>query len=423
MKKLVLIIPPSPWMISDRDQLCLGPLYISSFLKHRGFEVQVVDLASLPEEYWYFPVGDVYGVTGVSPQYVYMKKIIDRLKEREPHKLVIVGGVHATVMPEHILDTTDADACVLDEGEYPMLEVMMGTPLEEIKSLFSRSYGCILNKPIEELDTIPFPDRDSCDYFTYLTPGIHKFVANTKREGKLITGRGCPYRCAFCASNRMHQTVRYRSPSDVVLEVKHLKERYGVEILNIIDDTFMLNKSRVEEICRLIRPLDMKWYCLTRPDCADPYLLNIMSRSGCKSITFGFESGSNRILKKIRKNTTVEQAYTAIENVKKAGMKIRGQMMVGLPTETMDDVEMTADFIRTAKEVDVFSIHVFQPYPGCDIWDYPEKYGIEIDKDTDFSDWHTCGKVGATLSKNEAIQWSCDYLRKVAAERNLEAYA
>jgi len=103
-------------------------------------------------------------------------------------------------------------------------------------------------------------------------------------------------------------------------------------------------------------------------------------------------------------------------------MKIRGQMMTGLPTETEADVEMTADFIRNADSVDVFSIHVFQPYPGCDVWENPEKYDMEIDKNTDFSDWHTCGKVGARLSRDVVIQSQLDYLRKIAAERNLEKY-
>ena len=403
--KLVLIIPPSPWMISDRDQLCLGPLYVSSFLKAHGHEVQVVDLAGIPEEYWYFPVGDIYGVTGVTPQFVYMKKIIDRLKEREPNKKVVVGGVHATVAMNHIFKNTQADDCIRGEGEITMLNMMENKIQKEIA---------------ENIDSLPFPDRESCDYFSYLIPGIHKFVSNAKREAKIITSRGCPYDCAFCASKKIWgRKVRYRSSENVAEEFAMLKQKYAVDIVNVIDDTFTVNKDHVSKICDHIRPLEMKWYCLSRPDCIDEGLLKEMKSAGCESVTFGFESGSDRILELINKKTTVSQAHKAIKMVKKAGIKIRGQIMVGLPTETEKDVELTADFIEYAKDVDVFGIHVFRPYPGTDIWDNPDKYNIEIDKDTDFSDWHTCGKRYARLSKDEKIQGWYEYLCSVAGTKDI----
>jgi radical SAM superfamily enzyme YgiQ (UPF0313 family) len=140
-------------------------------------------------------------------------------------------------------------------------------------------------------------------------------------------------------------------------------------------------------------------------------------------MNFGFESGSNNMLKILRKGVTVEQAYTAIEMVKKAGMKVRGQLMTGLPGETDEDVEATATFVRTAKEVDAWGIHILRPFPGTPMWEHPEKYGLKINTDTDFDDWHTCGKVGSKLTEDSIVQHRLDYLRSVAAEKSVERQA
>jgi radical SAM superfamily enzyme YgiQ (UPF0313 family) len=170
----------------------------------------------------------------------------------------------------------------------------------------------------------------------------------------------------------------------------------------------------------MIKSLGIKWFFLTRVDHVDLELFKVMKDAGCVSVTFGFESGSNRILKHLKKNTTIEQAYNAIEVSKKAGFKIRGQLMVGLPDEKQEDVELTADFIRKTKnDVTKFGVHVFQPIPGCDIWDNPEKYNYTFDKNTDFSNYHTIGKSDIHIENDEIKQWF-SYLRQVAAEKNID---
>jgi radical SAM superfamily enzyme YgiQ (UPF0313 family) len=419
MKKLVLIIPPSPWMISDRDQICFGPLYLSSYLKERNFEVQVVDLASVPEEHWYLPVGDVYGVTGVTPQFLYMKKIIEHLKAREPSKAVIVGGVHASVLPEHVLERTRADMCIVGEGEFPMLKILSDFPIENIPGVYTRAFE---NPPAyrDLLDDFPFPDRHAVDWFSYMAPGVHKFVGPSQREGKIICSRGCPMNCAFCASRKLWgKQVRFRSPENIVREVKWMM-CYGIDMINFVDDNFLHDPGMALAICEQLKYLKVRWYCLSRVDhIRSSGVLKEMYEAGCRSITFGFESGSDRMLKILNKGTTVEKAYDAISLVKQSGMKVRGQLMVGLPWETFEDIEMTEEFIQRAKEVDAWGVHVLQPYPGTPMWDNPEKYGLEIDKDTDFEGWHTCGKIGVTLSEKPFIQKRVDYLRRAAGEKSL----
>ena len=422
--KLVIVVPPSPWLISDRDQPMMGPLYISSYIKKYGHEVQVCDLAGVPEEHWHIPIGDVYGVTGVTPNFPWMKKIIDKLKQREPHKKVIVGGVHATVLPSHILDQTSADVCVIGEGERTMLEIMqyleMGIEcLDQVGGIVTREYTTS-PRELLPLDDIPFPDRDSIDYYDYLVPQTYKYLGS-EREGSIITSRGCPYKCSYCSSFKIHKgKVRFRSAENVIEELSQMKEKYGMGLCNFVDDNLVLNQKRAYEICRGIKDLDIKWFFLGRVDLVDLDLFKTMVDAGCVSVTYGFESGSNKVLEKIKKRTTIEQAHTAIQVAKEAGLKIRGQFMVGIPGETEKDVEMTAEFIKKETQIDTIGLHVFQPYPGCDVWENPHIYNWQVDKDTDFMSFHTIGKPGVKLTDDSKIQQWYEYLKAVIKNRSIE---
>ena len=245
--KTVLIIPPSPWLMSDVDQPMTGILYIAAVLKKFDYEVQVCDLSGTPEEFWSVPIGDVYGITGVTPNFPWMKKIISRLKQREPGKPVVVGGVHATVLPEHVLKETRADSCVVGEGEFAMLDIVrsleMGKKLERI----------IRYEQYDPIDFIPFPDRDSIDYYRYLEPKAYKYLG-TGRQGSIITSRGCPYQCSYCGSYTINKgKVRYRTARNVIWELLEMKRKYGMDLCNFIDDTFILRKKRVAEICEGIK--------------------------------------------------------------------------------------------------------------------------------------------------------------------------
>jgi radical SAM superfamily enzyme YgiQ (UPF0313 family) len=410
MEKLVLIQPPSPWLISDRDLVANGPLYISAYLKSYGFEVQVVDLAGLPEKYWHIPVGDIYGIGGTTPHFIYMKKIIEKLKYREPNKLVVVGGVHASALPGRVLTETKADGVVVGEGELAMLTIMEQGFVKKIQS----------GVPMQDLDNFPFPDREAIDLFDYLQPGIHGYLVEGKaREVSMLTGRGCPYRCAFCSSCNHWGKPRFRSPENVIKEIIYLRDTYNVRLINFNDDTFTINKERLHKLLEMMEGLGVNFYALSRADTADPKTFELMKKAGCKSVTFGYETGSERMLEVLRKGHTLQQSYASARVAKEAGLQVKASIMVGLPTETEEDVEMTADFLRKA-ELDTVSVHIFQPYPGSDIWDHPDKYGIEIDKDTDFSTYHTCGKPEAKVAVDEKIHEWHQYLREAGKGKNIE---
>jgi len=418
INKVVLIIPPSPWQISDRVFPFSGILYISAYLKqYSNCEVVVCDLSGLEEKNWFIPIGDLYGITGATPNFVYMKAIIEKLKEREPLKPVIVGGVHATVHPASILDQTPADVCVIGEGEKTVLQIVNGMDWKDIPGLVTRKFRTGLPILIDDIDTLPMPDLKAIDYYSYIYPSVpeyHNYLSpETKREGSVTLSRGCHFNCAFCCSKKMHGgRVRARSPEAVVEEFLYLRDEFGVELVNVFDDTFAVSKKRVLRVCDLLieKDVGIKWYCLLRADDVDIDLLLSMKAAGCLSVTIGFESGSDRILKLMNKKTTTAVSRACIKTVYKSGLKIYGFLIVGFPTETDYDVELSADFVRSNPEVDTWQLHMFQPYPGCDVWEHPEKYGIEIDKDTDFSDYITKGTLDGRLCSTKRFQYLKDVM-------------
>ena len=420
IKKIVLIIPPSPWQISDRVFPFYGILYISAYLKQRSnCEVTVCDLSGLEEKDWYIPIGDLYGITGATPNFVYMKAIIKKLKEREPNKPVIVGGVHATVHPASILERTPADACVIGEGENTVLQIVNGTDLKDIPGIVTREYDTGPPSLINDIDILPLPDLKAIDYYSYLHSSDNYLSPDTKREASAILSRGCYFNCSFCGSKKIHGgRVRVRSAEAVVDELIYLKDEFGVELVNVMDDTFIMSEKRTHKICDLLmeKNVGMKWYCLIRASRVDINLLLKMKAAGCLSVTVGFESGSDRILKLMNKKTTVAAARLCIETVYKSGLKMYGFIIVGFPTEAEHDVELSADFIRNNPEVDTWQLHMFQPYPGCDVWEHPEKYGAVINKDTDFSDYITKGNYSA----DPVISKHYRYLKEVMGNKARE---
>lgn len=423
MIKVVLIIPPSPWLISDTDLPFLGILYVASYLEKRNINVQLCDLSGLEENQWKIPVGDYYGITGTSPNFIQIKAIIKKLKERK-NAFVIVGGAHATTLPGHILKNTQADVCVIGEGEAVMYQ-LLHSPTNEVPNIaYLDSDGKIVRTDsaplVKDIDTFPPPDLDLIDFYRYSKSQTFKYLLGECREATLITSRGCPFNCNFCAQWQIWGgKVRSHSIERTIQEVKDLIRKYGVELIYILDDTFVVSKKRVYQFCDEIKKIGIKWHCLNRVDCCDYDLLMAMKEAGCLQFVFGLESGSNGILKKMNKRTTVEQAYEAIEVCEKVGIKIRGQMIVGFPGETWDTVEETAQFIRKARYVDAFGVHIFQPFPGCSVWCTPEKYDYVLDKGTDFEDYHTIGKADFKPKKSpEVVMWF-EYLKQVVGERNI----
>jgi len=413
--KVVLIQLPSPWLINDRDLPLLGILYLAAALRQERIEVQIADLIGLPEKFWFIPEGDVYGISLVTPQAQYAKRVIQYLRSRTEREVIIaVGGPHVSALPQWSLDNLGADYAFVGEAdvEFPRF-------IDEGASSSQKIIRC---KPVD-VAQLALPARDLVDIRSFHGGGINKYVKDFRYEGYMSTGRGCPWNCAFCAQRCITMgKVRQTPIASVVREVLELVWRYECDLVYFEDDTFNLSKRRVLALCDEFSRIEFNWHCLCRVNLIDSDMLAAMKNAGCKNITFGFESGSNHILKLMNKYTTVEMGIRAAELVGKAGMTVRGQMIIGFPGETDETMAETETFIRNTP-IAKWGLHAFVPLPGSDVWNYPEKYGWEIAKeDEDFTTgFHTIGRSGewSRVWSPKTRDWLA-HLRQVVNERIID---
>ena len=353
--KFCFIVPPSPWLIDDRVFPPLGILYLSRILKLHGYEVQVVDLTG--NAHFTKLDADVVGFTGTTQHFPINLELLRSLKHHGQDAHYVIGGPHATCLPEQCL-SFGFDQVVVGEGEQAILKIAQGCK------------DPVLSEPwIQDLDSIPFPDWDAIDIHGY------RYYIDGVKSTIVTTSRGCPYECGFC-SKTWPRKVRFRSPENVVEEVRILKEHYGFEGIMFFDDTFVLDMKRVRRLCELLKPLDIVWRCETRV-IDDRGLLAAMAKSGCREIAIGVESGSDEMLKVIKKGITVAQAKRTVRLCHEAGIRVKAFLMIGLPGESRETVEATRRFIREAKPDDV-DYAIFTPYPNSPIYNDREKYDVQF---------------------------------------------
>ena len=426
-EKIVLIQLPSPWLINDRDLPLMGVLYLAASLRFEGIEVQVADLVGVPEDKWLIPDADVYGVSLVSAQAPIAKRVIQHIRARTRRKVeIIVGGPHVSALPAWSLKHLDADYAFVGESDEAIVEFMYNGPSEKVDGL----HGYASKFPRVPAGKIVCPARDLVDMWSFHNVGINRYVTDGVRyEGYLQTGRGCPFDCAFCAQAAITgRAVRYLSDEHLHTELDVLLKDYECDLIYIEDDTFNINKKRVHHLCENVFPQHkFKWHCLCRADTMDQALADVLASAGCQNVTFGFETGSDKMLKRMDKCETMEEAWSAIRCVKNAGMGIRGQMIVGFPGEDVATIAETKRFIETAP-VDKWGFHAFVPLPGTQVWRNPTKFGfpeIDVDSEDFAAGFHTIGKPGEWAKVwGDAARvraWLTE-LRELADMRNIYEY-
>jgi radical SAM superfamily enzyme YgiQ (UPF0313 family) len=417
MKKIVLIILPSPWLISDRDIPNFGILYLASYLRWHNIETQVVDLTGLDEKDWRIPDADVYGISVVTPQFLLAQKVMSILRNRQKKATIIVGGPHISAVPEEVLKDTEANITVMGEGENFLLEYMRSSVLD-----FDNKK--IVNPQLFSNIDFPHPARDLIDIYTYNKLGTNAWVGQVNVESALISSRGCPYNCSYCAQRNISKgVVRLRSMEDLEKEIVYLIDRYNTDRFYFLDDTFNINKERLHEITNLFKKIQKPWHCLGRSNLMTEEIIKEMADSGCVQITYGIESGSDEILTISNKKSTVLDNHNAIQWSLSNNIKVRGQMMVGLPGENKETVKETADFIQEHPNVK-WGLHIFTPLPGSPVWKNPEKFNFKIKNQNRYEFYQTIGKPNEWFShllhenSNEIKEWA-DYLHDIIGQNNI----
>lgn len=371
----------------------LGLAYIAGFLEKNGIEVMVIDRNVIMRKYsseleavnqlcmerirLFSP--DYVGITSTTPTYLDVKNYIAPIiKEYNSNIKIILGGPHATALTDHILrDNRNIDMVCRGEGEVTMLEIAQGSPSSQIKGLSFRNGGQIthnVERPFcPNIDDFYPPARHLMDMDSYCQPSPHIMHGLYMRATTILTSRGCPYNCTFCAGKvALGQMVRFQTNELIVDEIKNLIKDYGIEGLYFADDVFEANKSRVTQICGMMIDSELhkevKWIAQVRANTVDTEILKIMKDAGCIRLEFGFETGSQKVLDILNKKTTVQQNYNAAKIAKKIGLPFQANIIVGMPGEDIEDLRQTKKFMRDIKSHWI-GFGEFTPLPGSKLYD------------------------------------------------------
>jgi anaerobic magnesium-protoporphyrin IX monomethyl ester cyclase len=366
-----------------------GLAHLSSAAKAQGFDVDLIDLRALSGwDQFRAEIVErqprVIGVTMMSVDFGPAMQCIDLVKEIDPRIVTVVGGPHPTLALDEVAVNSNIDHIITHEGELTFPQLL--TAIQQGKPPTDR----VLPGIPPDLDELPFPDRE-----LFLDEWRKAGYASDSPEDPfvpelpapfvtIIAGRGCKYNCSFCqpAERQLFgRGVRRRSPGNIVVELLELQDRYHFASFMFHDDTLTEDKEWVIEFCRLYeqRGLTQPFFCQSRADIIVRHedMVRRMADTGCRGYFIGFESGNDRVLKFIRKGTTRAVNLEAARICRRYGIKIWANYMLGLPTETPDEVRDTISMLKQI-DPDYYSPAFYTPHPGSDLYDYCVEHDLSL---------------------------------------------
>lgn len=313
-------------------------------------------------------------------------KLADIVKEEIIGTKVLIGGPHVTAAPVETMHFAGSfDIGFIGESEKSFSELLdkgiSEDTLPRIKGIIFRKNNILIQNErdgyIENLDSLPFPAWDLIKDMKVYRPAVTNFKKSPVFS--IMTSRGCSGRCIFCDRSVFGNTVRMHSPDYIIRMIRHLREQYGINEITFYDDNLVFYKKRLHEICNLIlkEPKPLSWSCSARVDRVDEESLSLMKKSGCWQVSYGIESGSDKILKKICKGITVGQIKKTAEIMRKVGMSMRGYFIIGNPGETEETLDETLELIMSTYMDDIL-VEYMTPYPGTNLYNHVNDYGIMI---------------------------------------------
>lgn len=394
----ILLVAPPTRAYSTYFSFAL--IYIAAYLEQKGVGVEIIDLRPKPSEG--HSLGDLENICvdkiiAKRPKYVGFTCLtadydcIDRMAKQLRHKgfqgQLIVGGHHPTFCPEDFLVEKGLwNYVVMGEGEITLMELLncleRNSDVSAVDGIAYLNNGEIhkttLRMLTDDISMFPPPAYHLLDMNQYTRPttGLIRHILISGVP--IMTTRGCPYKCTYCgnpslwAAQRHTKILRTRPINTVLDELQLLVDQYHIDAFYIADDAFTLNEQRVKEFCEGLnsRKLNLLWACQTHVNLFTESMVQWMKDSGCIQVEFGVESGSNRVLKEMKKGTTTERIKPAFDLCRKYNLRTLANLMINTPTETVDDLKATIAFARQLKPT-IYSYAITVPLVGTEVY---EKY-------------------------------------------------
>ncbi|MBC8501296.1 MAG: radical SAM protein [DPANN group archaeon] len=391
MVKIVFINPPRNKrkndFIEEFKRVPLGICQLASSTRKAGIETSIIDAQNL-----YLTIdetikrikelnSDFVAISIISDFLQNSEILAERIRHFNPKIKIIVGGPHVSAVPESTMkDCEFFDIAVLGESDKHILEIINNKELSKIGGIIFRENNKLIktkqeNTRIKNLDTVPFPSFDLLEGFPDLyepTPSMFKDAPSIN----LLTARGCLWNCSFCHQSVFGNELSYNSPKYMVPLMNFLKTKYKVKDICFYDDVFTIPRKRTEKFCEeLIRKkVNMSWSCQTRIDTLDYKLARLMKKVGCWQISFGIESGSDKILEILNKKITRQQIIRQVKEIKKSGIRVRAFFIIGSPGETTETINETKTLIKKTKPDDIL-LDFFTPMRSVKLEKEAEKFG------------------------------------------------
>lgn len=373
--RVALVVPRSDVPLSDfAPPLNLG--YIASYLRKTlpNAEVRIFDgsTGTDPEKSIHDFKPNVVGVTATTPQAPAAYRLGDAIRKNYSGILTVMGGIHATIMAEEALK--HFDVVIKGEGEKTFAQIVK-------RFQNTQPQHCILEgEPVENLDEIPSPAFDLINLRNYFRRGINLPNLITP-IGFLVTSRGCPYRCAFCWNSFRKTKVRYFSAKRIVEEILFLRKEYGINSIFFMDDEFLINRQRIDELSALFKQYEiskwLRWGTQVRATTVTVPLLRIIKNMGCVVLSIGLESGTKRILDYLKSGSaTLETNEKALDLAAQIGITTGGSFIFGTPTETLNEMKQTFNWALNHPNLSFIGISILGPFPGTKVWDLCIKKGL-----------------------------------------------
>lgn len=397
MSKVILIDSPSWLLFNPRQFLHLGILYLAGALRSAGHDVEVMDCHVITSfdgkdliiHKEMLKECDVLGVSATTAN-VHWGRM---LAKAWPAKFKVLGGSHATYIlrgPHQRFKQPwyfeGFDFAIIEEAEDSFVDFCNGVDKGDVSKVpnlcWFNELGCLQRNPPNQLPEVQKLSGPAFDLWPskFFGGGLsangydRKLNLNEAMTASLFTARGCPYGCRFCADARTK--IREESLEQIESQLK-LLSTLGVSCIRIQDDVLTIRAERCKQLADLLDAYGMKWRGNTRVNLTDPTLFKYMASKGCVELGFGVEHGSATMLKAMAKGTTPEKNTEGIKMCQDAGMTAKAFVMLGFPGETQTTIQEMREWLeKTMPSAVTFSL--FQPYPGSDVWNNPQNYGVSL---------------------------------------------